>query len=140
MRLSIRNQLEGVVAAVTPGEVMGTIGVRLAGGQDITAAITLEAVEELGLADGQEVSVLIKSTDVAIATGVTGPMSIRNRIPGRVAAVDPGVVMTTVKVEIAGGATITSAITKDAAEDLGLAAGDDVTVLVKATEVAIART
>ncbi len=138
MRLSIRNQLDGVVEEVRPGEVMGTVRVRLDGGQEVTAAVTLEAVEELGLAAGQAVTVLVKSTDVALALGPVGPMSIRNRIPGTVAGVEPGAVMSTVKVAVAGGATLTSAVTKDAAEDLGLATGDAVTVLVKATEVAVA--
>jgi molybdopterin-binding protein len=43
-----------------------------------------------------------------------------------------------VKVELRGGGVITSAITREAAEDLGLAVGADVTVLVKATDVALA--
>jgi molybdate transport system regulatory protein len=46
--------------------------------------------------------------------------------------------MTTVKITIAGGQTLTAAITKDAAEDLTLAGGDSVTALVKSTEVSIA--
>lgn len=52
MSLSIRNQLPGTVISVTPGEVMATVKVRLGGGQEITAAVTLEAVEDLGLAAG----------------------------------------------------------------------------------------
>lgn len=45
--------------------------------------------------------------------------------------------MAVVRVELDGGQTITSAITADAADDLGLAPGKAVTVLVKATEVAL---
>ena len=51
MSLSIRNQIPGTVVSVTPGEVMATVKVRLDGGQDVTAAITLESVEDLGLVD-----------------------------------------------------------------------------------------
>ena len=43
--------------------------------------------------------------------------------------------MSTVKVTLSGGDNITAAITREAAEDLGLAPGVAVTVLVKATEV-----
>ena len=44
--------------------------------------------------------------------------------------------MATVKVRLAGGdQVVTASITKEAAEDLGLAEGGDVTVLVKSTEV-----
>jgi molybdate transport system regulatory protein len=52
MSLSIRNQIPGTVTAIAPGEVMATVKVRLDGGQDLTAAITVEAVEDLGLAEG----------------------------------------------------------------------------------------
>jgi molybdate transport system regulatory protein len=138
MRLSIRNQLSGVVEAITRGEVMANIRVRLAGGQDITSAITLDAVDDLGLTPGQEVTVLVKSTDVAVANGPVSGVSIRNRLSGAVDAIDNGAVMTTVKAVIAGGDTLTAAITKDAAEDLQLSAGDAVTLLVKSTEVSLA--
>jgi molybdate transport system regulatory protein len=138
MRLSIRNRFGGVVEAVTRGEVMGSVRTRLAGGQQVTAAITVEAVDELGLAEGRPVTVLIKSTEVAVATGSVDGLSIRNRFPGTVAGVQHGAVMTTVKLALAGGQTLTAVITKDAAEDLGLAPGDAVTALVKSTEVSIA--
>jgi molybdopterin-binding protein len=46
---------------------MATVQVRLdSGGQVVTASITKEAAEELGLTAGQQATVLIKSTDVAI--------------------------------------------------------------------------
>ncbi len=47
MSLSIRNQLPGTVTSVTPGEVMAAVKVRLDGGQDLTAAITAEAVKRI---------------------------------------------------------------------------------------------
>jgi molybdate transport system regulatory protein len=138
MRLSIRNQFDGVIDAVTRGEVMGTVLTRLSGGQQVTAAITLEAVDDLTLTEGQPVTVLIKSIDVAVATGSVQGLSIRNQIPGTVASVEHGTVMTTVKVAITGGQTLTAAITKDAAQSLDLKDGDAVTALVKSTEVSIA--
>ena len=39
----------------------------------------------------------------------------------------------------ADGQRLTAAITKEAAEDLDLASGDDVTVIIKSTEVMIAK-
>ncbi|MFF8787937.1 molybdopterin-binding protein [Streptomyces sp. NPDC015125] len=137
MSLSIRNQISGTVLSVTPGEVMATVKVRLEGGQQITAAITLEAVKELGIEEGSTVRTLIKSTEVALATGTVDGLSIRNRIPGTVTDVTTGGAMAGVKVAVAGG-ELTAAITRDAAEDLGLAAGAEVTALVKSTEIALA--
>jgi len=67
MRLSTRNQIGGTVAEVKHGEVMSLVKVRLNGGDTVTAAITREAAEELGLAEGSAVSVLVKATEVMLA-------------------------------------------------------------------------
>ncbi|MGW2818567.1 TOBE domain-containing protein [Streptomyces sp. NPDC001415] len=137
MSLSIRNQIAGTVTAVTPGEVMATVRVRLDGGQDITAAITLEAVKELGLAEGSAVKTLIKSTEVALATGPVAGLSIRNQIPGTITDVATGGAMASVKLDVQGG-RLTAAITKDAVADLNLAAGTSVVALIKSTEISLA--
>ncbi|MFE1286857.1 molybdopterin-binding protein [Streptomyces sp. NPDC058751] len=136
MSLSIRNRLPGTVTSVTPGEVMATVKVRLDAGQEITAAITLEAVRELGLASGSTVRALVKSTEVALATGPVEGLSIRNRLPGTVTGITSGDAMAGVKVRIAGG-ELTSAITEDAVADLGLSVGSEVVALVKSTEVSL---
>lgn len=137
MALSIRNQFPGTVTSVTPGEAMATVRVRLAGGQDITAAITLDAVRELALAEGSAVRALVKSTEVALATGRVEGLSIRNRLPGTVSEVAAGGAMAAVRVAVEGG-ELTAAITKDAVGDLGLAAGSPVVALIKSTEVSLA--
>lgn len=67
MRISTRNQLAGTVTAVHLGDAMAVIKVTLDTGQPITAAITREAAEDLGLADGKAVTVLVKSTEVMLA-------------------------------------------------------------------------
>ncbi|MFG2595800.1 molybdopterin-binding protein [Streptomyces sp. NPDC048462] len=137
MSLSIRNQIAGTVTAVTAGDVMATVKVRLVGGQEITAAITLEAVKELGLTGGSPVRTLIKSTEVSLATGDVEGLSIRNQIRGTVTDVATGGAMASVKVSVEGG-ELTAAITKDAVTDLRLASGASVTALIKSTEVSLA--
>ena len=66
MRLSVRNQLPGKVASITPGSVMTIVKLALDGGQSITSSITKEAAEELGLNVGSRVTVLVKSTEVML--------------------------------------------------------------------------
>ncbi|MFF1452116.1 molybdopterin-binding protein [Streptomyces sp. NPDC058274] len=137
MSLSIRNQIPGTVTSVTPGEVMATVKVRLDGGQDITAAITLDAVKELGLADRSAVRALVKSTEVSLATAAVKGLSIRNQLPGTVSDIATGGAMASVKVTVPGG-ELTSVITKDAVTDLGLTTGSSVVALIKSTEVSLA--
>lgn len=67
MRLSTRNQLAGTVTEVKLGSVMAAVKVRLDGGKHVvTASITKEAVQELGLDEGMAVTVLVKSTEVML--------------------------------------------------------------------------
>jgi molybdopterin-binding protein len=66
-------------------------------------------------------------------------LSARNQIPGTIRDVDLGSVMARVTVEIVGGHTLTSTITRDAVTELGLASGDEVTVVIKSTEVMIGK-
>jgi molybdate transport system regulatory protein len=137
MSLSIRNQLPGTVTAVTPGEAMATVRVRLSGGQTLTAAITREAADDLGLAPGTAVRALVKSTEVSLATAPVEGLSIRNRLPGTVTDITTGDAMASVRVTVEGG-ELTAAITRDAADDLALTAGTPVVALIKSTEVSLA--
>src|SRR5262245_25830435 len=120
MRLSIRNRLSARVETVTPGTAMTLVTARLTGGQSVTAAITHEAAEELGLRTDLAVEILIKSTEVSVALEPVGLLSTRNLLTGTVQAVAHGEVMTTVKIGIAGDDVLTAAITRESAEDLRL--------------------
>jgi molybdopterin-binding protein len=68
MRLSTRNQLPGTVTSIQQGEAMAVVKVTLdGGGQLITSSITREAADDLGLAEGTAVTVMVKSTEVSLA-------------------------------------------------------------------------
>ncbi|GGK08105.1 molybdenum-binding protein [Streptomyces camponoticapitis] len=136
MQLSIRNQLPGTVTGVTPGEVMATVRVHLSGGQDVTAAITLDAVEDLGIAVGTEVRVLAKATEVALATGPVEGLSIRNRLTGKLTEIVLGTSLANVKLTV-GETELTAVITREAVEELGLTPGTAVTALIKSTEISL---
>ena len=64
-------------------------------------------------------------------------LSVRNQFPGTVKEVKLGAVMAEIIIDVGGGNQFVSAITKDAAQDLALKVGDQVTVLVKSTSVMI---
>jgi molybdopterin-binding protein len=65
MALSARNQLRGRVKEVTLGGVMSHIVVQV-GDNEIESVITRRSVEEMKLQIGDEVTVVIKSTEVMI--------------------------------------------------------------------------
>ena len=66
MELSARNQLDGTVKDVKLGTIMAEVTVDV-GGQEVIAAITRGSVERLGLSDGDEITVVIKATEVMLA-------------------------------------------------------------------------
>lgn len=66
-------------------------------------------------------------------------LSARNQLNGKVTSVDIGVVMANIKVEVSEPGVITALITKESAEKLGLKEGDDVTAIIKSTEVIIGK-
>jgi len=66
-------------------------------------------------------------------------LSTRNVIKGKVIDVQEGMVAAKVKVDIGGGNVITSTITVEAVKDLGIKAGDQVMVLIKASSVMLAK-
>ena len=66
-------------------------------------------------------------------------ISARNQFSGTILSVTPGAVNATVKVNIGAGNIVTSSITHEAIDDLGLTVGDTVTVIVKASDVMIGK-
>ncbi|MGH2909436.1 MAG: TOBE domain-containing protein [Solirubrobacteraceae bacterium] len=68
MKLSARNQLAGTVTEIRRGEAIANVVLDVSG-QRLVASITVEAVDELGLAPGSEVTAVVKASDVIVAVG-----------------------------------------------------------------------
>lgn len=67
MKLSARNQLQGTVVSINRGEAIANVVLDVAG-QRLVASITVDAVQELGLSEGTEITAIIKASDVIVAT------------------------------------------------------------------------
>lgn len=65
MELSARNQLKGRVTRIKSGTVMAEVEVQLDAGS-VVAAITDGSRERMGIRESDEVTVIIKATDVMI--------------------------------------------------------------------------
>jgi molybdopterin-binding protein len=66
VKLSARNQLKGRIVTVTRGATTSHVRIDI-GGAIVTSSITNEAVDELGLAAGQNAYAVIKASDVMVA-------------------------------------------------------------------------
>jgi molybdate transport system regulatory protein len=138
MKTSARNALRGTIARITEGAVSAEVTLRIAEGLEVTAVVTRESVESLGLAEGGAAIALIKSSFVVLAKGEGLRTSARNQIDGVVQSREDGAVMSEVVLNIGGGKTLAATITHESAEALGLAVGDRLTALVKAPHVILA--
>lgn len=68
MKISARNMLKGKVRNIVKGPVSSEVAVELAGGDTIVSVITKTSADTLELEEGKEVYVVIKATNVMIAT------------------------------------------------------------------------
>ena len=66
MKLSARNQLRGTVKEVQKGQTTAHVRIDVGHGILITASITNEAVDELGLKAGDTATAIIKASDVLV--------------------------------------------------------------------------
>jgi len=66
MKLSARNQLQGTVRSVNEGAAVANVEIDVQG-QRLVASVTVEAVKDLGLAEGDQVTAVIKASDVIVA-------------------------------------------------------------------------
>jgi len=66
MKLTARNQLRGTVRSVNEGAAVANVELDVQG-QRLVASVTVEAVKDLALAEGDQVTAVIKASDVIIA-------------------------------------------------------------------------
>ena len=66
MKLSARNQLRGTIRGINRGDAIANVELDVQG-QRVVASITVEAVDSLGISEGDDVVAVIKASDVMIA-------------------------------------------------------------------------
>jgi molybdopterin-binding protein len=66
-------------------------------------------------------------------------LSARNQLKGRIIAVTKGQTTAHVRIDIGGGTVVTSSITNEAVDELGLTVGDEAWAVIKASDVMVAK-
>ena len=136
MIISARNQIEGTVKEVKEGSVNGIVKLEVAGGNTISATISMEAIKSLGLEAGKKATAIVKATSVMMANEKLN-ISARNQLAGKVSSIEKGAVNAIVKLDVEGGIGVTSTISIEAVDQLGLEVGKNAVAIIKATEVMI---
>lgn len=110
-------------------------GVKGGGGAELTEA-GLTLLKEYQRVN-EYVKALLEDKYFWEATGLR--LSARNKLRGKIISVKKDGVVASIKIEVTEPATITSVITREAAEELDLKEGDEVDAIIKATEVLISK-
>ena len=66
MNITARNQIRGTVISVTRGPVSSLVKLDIGGGQHVTASVTTEAVDELGIGEGKSATAIFKASSVML--------------------------------------------------------------------------
>jgi len=66
LKLSARNHIKGTVESVAEGMIMANVKIKIDTPDTITAIITKEAADDLGIKKGEKVIAIIKSTEVMV--------------------------------------------------------------------------
>lgn len=129
------NQLRGRITGIESNDHVSLVDVEVSG--DTFSAMLLETPDSAPyLAIGNEVQLLFKETEVSLAKNLSGLISLRNRVQGRVRAVRSGAILSEVVLEYRGH-TLTSIITTRSIKRLDIQQGDEVEALIKANEVSL---
>ncbi|MBV2193620.1 MAG: TOBE domain-containing protein [Azonexus sp.] len=136
MKTSARNQFLGQVTAIRPGAVNDEVELTIPGGLTLTAIVTHESRDGLGLKVGSEAFALVKASSIVIVTDEQdAKFSARNRISGRISRLQVGAVNSEVVIELPAGGAIAAVITNESCHALALAAGQRATAIFKASSV-----
>lgn len=129
------NRLPGRISHIETAGSIALVDV-MVGERRFTATLIGAGDEVASWPQGMPVTLLFKETEVSLAKNLSGLISMRNRIPAIVAAIEHGRLLTKVTLDT-DGHPIESVITTRSAQALGLAVGDAVEGLVKANEMTL---
>ncbi len=136
MKVSARNVFKGIISHLQPGAVNAEVSLKLSGGNELVAVVTMESVKSLGLAVGKEAVALVKAPWVMLMTESSDiRLSARNCLEGKVTSVTDGAVNAEVVIKLDGGSEVYSIVTREAVAELGLAPGVSATAVIKASHI-----
>ncbi len=129
------NRLKGHITAIQSSGELSLVDIAY-NQTHLTAFMLGKADEHPEVTVGQDIWVLFKESEVAIAKDFSGAISLRNRLEGRIEKIVVGDLLAEVTLKV-GEDTIVSIISRRACDAIKLEVGDHVTALVKANEMTL---
>ncbi len=66
MKYGAKNQLTGTVKEIKRGTIMSQVNLEIPGGSSMSSVLTLEALDDLGINEGDQVKVVVKAVNVLL--------------------------------------------------------------------------
>ena len=129
------NKLTGTITQIQQSGAILLVDVDI-NGQSFSALLIESAMQPQWLQKGNTVDVVFKETEVSLAKGLSGLISMRNRMVCKVLHVNHGELLSNVTLQFQN-VEITSAITTRSVNSLQIKPGDDIEALVKANEISL---
>jgi molybdate transport system regulatory protein len=129
------NKLPGTIAQVETHGSIALVDVTV-GARRFTATLAGASDEVAAWPAGMPVALLFKETEVALAKNLSGLISMRNRLPATITAIERGRLLAKVTLDV-DGHVVESVVTTRSSHALALAVGDAVEGLVKANEMTV---
>ncbi len=129
------NKLKGKITNIETSKHISIVDIDVEG--DLFSSIVIETPETADyLKIGNEIFILFKETEVSIGKGLSGKLSLRNKLKTKIKTIEKGIVLTQIALDYKGK-DIISVITTRSTNNLDLKVGDEVQGLVKTNEVTI---
>ncbi len=132
VKTSARNQIFGSIVAIQAGALNAEVSVKLKGGEQVIATITLTSLNGLDLQVGTDAVLLINSADIILTVdSELNLFSARNRLSGSVMRIQQDEVSAEVTVLLPGGETLVAMLTPQSIQSLALESGIPVSAMFK---------
>ncbi len=135
MRISARNMFRAEVTQIQKWPVDVEVSLKVSDGHSILATVTNSAADDLQLAVGSKILVLIKAPFIGFARVDQAPSVERNWFPGVVTSRIDAERNSEIHLDIGQGKTLIGVVPRQAAEDLGIKEGDEIAATFEANHV-----
>ncbi|MDH3973479.1 MAG: TOBE domain-containing protein [Deltaproteobacteria bacterium] len=135
--MNLKNKLPSTIKEVKKGKLNAHVSLEW---KDIplSVIITSASADEMGLVRGDRVDALFKASDVILARGLSGQLSARNVFSGKIVELKKSFPLAMVDIN-ASGCMVCAEITLSSLEAMGLKEGEDVDVVIKSSELILAK-
>jgi molybdate transport system regulatory protein len=129
------NRLPGTIVAIEIAGGIALVDVAVSA-RRYTSLLVSAGDEAAQWREGAPVTLLFQETEVSLAKNLSGQISMRNRLPGTIVAIERGRLLTKIALDVDGHA-VGAVVTTRSCDNLQLAVGDAVEGLVKANEMSL---